>query len=317
MSTRRFMAYIAGGTVPGTDRHYDGCRDKTEPSEKLVLTSSDLQGYFVRNSSVWGEAPYNVDGSRIFGGLSVIGKRENSPSSNLKILEPGKDSLEEIAKNGDMILAGYSITFQQFNDVMVQENRLKDDHFEMPESVLELLSADNSLLNLKNRTGENALVMPDGTRVEINVPGAYGALLYLGEVEVNGEMVKAVTFTTPLDYERAAAQTYLNSIVAKIPNGFQDSALDAGASAIDKTIGKRDTDKLHRLNPGTIAYANMIVEGILEISEGKGDWTKENALDYVLAQPPFCDNQLPGLATMIRESFGIDGTSSTIAHFAL
>ena len=61
----------------------------------------------------------------------------------------------------------------------------------------------------------------------------------------------------------------------------------------------------------------MIVEGILEISEGKGDWTKENALDYVLAQPPFCDNQFPGLATMIRESFGIDGTSSTIAHFAL
>lgn len=83
-----------------------------------------------------------------------------------------------------------------------------------------------------------------------------------------------------------------------------------------KTIGKGDTDRFHRLNPGTTANANMIVEGILEISGGDGDWTKENALEYVLAQPPFCGNQLPGLATMIREAFGLADPKFTISDFA-
>lgn len=303
MNTERFMAYITGGTISGSEKVYGGCRDKTSPSHKVVLSSNAHQGYFSRNSSVWGEAPYNTDGSKVYGGLGVIGERADRQFKGVRIVDPKEVTLAQLAQKESMILAGYVITTQQFSDVMKQENAKALVDVEVPEVLIDILSDGNRLLDLRNRTGENAIQLPDGSTLEIEMQGAYCALLYLGEVEIDGEMVKAVTFTTPFEYKRAAAQSYVNMALANAPVGYLDKGFQAANEAIEATIGMHETDKLHRLNPATRNYIDMVISGIVELGEGCGDWTRENALEYVLTQPPFHEDQIPEFAQMVRDSF--------------
>jgi|GEM_PF-4448125 hypothetical protein len=314
MFTERFMAYIAGGTPTGASRTYEGCEDKTPPSHKFVLTSNAHIGYFARNSTVWGEAPYADSGSGNFGGLGVIGVQPDVEFEGLKIVDPAETSLRDIRESGDLLMAGYLITDEQFRDVVIQENRKALGDIEFPQSIVELLDEENPVIDLRNRTGENAIVLEDGSTAEFSISGAYSALLYLGEIEVDGELVKAVTFTTPLDYKRAAAQTYLNMVVGTISDlDTQQKAMEGGLALIERIMPNVPADKLHRLNPGSQAYVEMVVNGILEMGEGQSDWTRDNAIEYVLTQPPFNEHQMPEFSQMIRESLGIKPQTSDLS----
>lgn len=307
MDTDRFMAYIVGGGVEGAKKIYDGCRDKTPPTHKLVLASDAHQGYFSRNSSVWGETPYNEDGSENFGGLGLVGTKADKVFNGLDVIDPKVTRLQDLTRRGALLLAGYVISFEQFSDVMKQENKKAMIDVNLPEVLIDSLSLENPVLDLRKRVGEDAIVLPNGDTIEIDITGAYSALMYLGEVEVDGEMVKAVTFTSPFNYERAAAQTYLNMYLSNIPPGFFERAQREGLDAIEKVMPGEPADKLHRLNPGTAAYVDMVASGIEELGGGHGDWTREQAVEYALTQPPFDENQFPGLKTMVRESLGLDG----------
>lgn len=84
----RFMCYVAGGTPPGSRRANEGCRDKTRPSKvESVVLAGEL--YFAHRSSRWGG-----------GGIAFMRRSKNSKT------------------RGRM----YLITYEQFNDVVLQEN---------------------------------------------------------------------------------------------------------------------------------------------------------------------------------------------------
>jgi hypothetical protein len=87
LASRRFNAYIAGGTVEGNTRVYKGCRDKTLPEFKkpYILQGNVIMGWESKN---WG------------GGIAFY-----NPSGE-----------------GHTLASGYLITVEQFNDVVSQEN---------------------------------------------------------------------------------------------------------------------------------------------------------------------------------------------------
>jgi hypothetical protein len=87
LASRRFHVYIAGGTVEGNTRVYQGCRDKTLPEFKkpYILGGSIIMGWESKN---WG------------GGIAFY-----NPLSE-----------------GQVLASGYKITVEQFKDVVSQEN---------------------------------------------------------------------------------------------------------------------------------------------------------------------------------------------------
>lgn len=88
LQRRRFDCYISGGTPEGATRAYPGCRDKSTPrADRPITLSRSL--YFANHSDTWG------------GAVAFI--RPNS-----------SDALTY----GRM----YLITYDQFNDVVRQEN---------------------------------------------------------------------------------------------------------------------------------------------------------------------------------------------------
>lgn len=87
LSRDRFMTYIAGGTPEGTLDKHDGARDKTEPEEDMPIRYSGRL-HFAGNSSRWN------------GGVAFI---DNDTS-------------------GHALGRAYSISMEQFDDVVAQEN---------------------------------------------------------------------------------------------------------------------------------------------------------------------------------------------------
>lgn len=89
--TERFMRYIAGGSITGNNFVYKGARDKTPPKEKipmLVLGNVYMSGY----SDMWGGGGYAFYDPTI---------------------------------PGEVRMAGWLITVDQFYDVVAQENDLE------------------------------------------------------------------------------------------------------------------------------------------------------------------------------------------------
>lgn len=250
------MTYIKGGEIQGASRSYPGCRDKTSPSRKIALASHAHQLYFARKSTVWGEEPYNKEGSGIFGGLGVTGFKAFDDSmvfDRLREIDVKNESLRDIISNQEMIVAGYVITLQQFSDVMCQENKYDVGDIEIPEELALLLTLEHPTIDLKNRVGKNAIKLPSGNIFEIDVDDDYSALCYLGDIEIDGEVLRTLCFTSPHSYELALAEE----------------------------------DEEHRLNPASKKYIEMIASGIVELGEGNGDWTIENAYEYLLSLSPF------------------------------
>lgn len=133
LASRRLHVYIAGGTVEGNTRVYKGCRDKTLPEFKkpYILGGSIIMGWESKN---WG------------GGIAFY------------------DPLSE----GQVLASGYSITVEQFNDVVSQEN--EKEAGEMNIDFEELLAK----------------------RV-LNLSGLYGKVLYIGDD--NGAPMVTFTFS--------------------------------------------------------------------------------------------------------------------------
>ncbi|TSB47070.1 hypothetical protein [Alkalicoccobacillus porphyridii] len=133
----RFHCYIKGGIPIGSTQAEKGCRDTTLPlrNRSCVLP---YPLYFAKDRSKWGE-----------GGVAFIGHKED-PSE------------QTIARQ-------YLITFEQFVDVVEQENQ-----------------ADASGLSFDELMEKGSVTLDDGW---------YGRVVYLGM----DEGYPKVTFTNPLD----------------------------------------------------------------------------------------------------------------------
>lgn len=309
LRTERFMAYINGGAVNGTHRIYEGCRDKTPPSHKVVLASHIHHVYFARLSSVWGEAPYNEEGSGLYGGLGTIGIKkleEGFEFDGLRSVDVTKESLNEIIAKGEMLSAGYPITLEQFSDVMSQENDYKVGQIELPEELIDILDLENPLIDLRERIGDNALVLPSGRKFEIDIDDDYSGLIYLGDVEVDGDILRAVCFASPFSYEMALVQSHLGKPVFEIEDKetIKDKLAILRAKIPDDLL-EQATDENHFLNPATAAYLTMIASGVYELGEGNLDWTMENAFEYLLSLAPFNLEQFSAQTKLVRKALGL------------
>jgi hypothetical protein len=86
MRAARLGYYLRGGQIPGTDRVYPGCRDRSEPSQNVAVT---LPGsiYFALRSRVW--------------------------SGGMAFYDP--------ALPGEAAARAYFLTASQFSDIATQE----------------------------------------------------------------------------------------------------------------------------------------------------------------------------------------------------
>lgn len=86
----RFLAYINGGTVEGTTRHYDGCTDTTPPEGDIPIRFEGARPHFALTSRVWK------------GGIAFIDANKGETAQSL-----GR---------------AYNIGINQFDQVVAQEN---------------------------------------------------------------------------------------------------------------------------------------------------------------------------------------------------
>jgi len=154
---KRFMCYIAGGTPAGATKRNPGCRDTTPPIEQRPITF-ELELYFAGYARSWGGAPAFV-------------KKGTEPSTTY----------------GRM----YLITYEQFNDVVLQENNMQVDDTAFVPAFEQLVCDDEH---------------------ELPAGRLYGHLL---RVATEGEW-PVITFTTsrtnlPI---RAPSEAYLKIIVS-------------------------------------------------------------------------------------------------------
>lgn len=96
---KRFMAYIEGGTVPGSNQPERGCREKTAPKKSERIDIS-YPLYFSKVKSKWGQ-----------GGVSFIGTERTEAENTI----------------GRM----YLISEEQFRDVVSQENSGMDVNIDL------------------------------------------------------------------------------------------------------------------------------------------------------------------------------------------
>jgi hypothetical protein len=88
LNAERFNCYLAGGRPAGSSRHYAGARDK-HPARRTVALEMQYPLYFAGTTTVWGGSPAFIDIS---------------------------------ASSGRTFGRGYLITWEQFEDVVAQEN---------------------------------------------------------------------------------------------------------------------------------------------------------------------------------------------------
>lgn len=87
----RLLAYIQGGSPPGSTRKYTGCTDKTRPEESIPIRVHGFRPHFALNSSVWG------------GGIAFIGDADEDAS---------------------FLGRAYLISIEQYDEIVAQENGL-------------------------------------------------------------------------------------------------------------------------------------------------------------------------------------------------
>jgi hypothetical protein len=89
LSFARFACYLRGGKPPGASRNFNGARDRALPSDSIALTIGHRL-YFTGISKIWGGAPAFIDTT-------------------------------STSEHGALARA-YLITWEQFEDVVAQEN---------------------------------------------------------------------------------------------------------------------------------------------------------------------------------------------------
>jgi hypothetical protein len=151
------MCYIAGGTPAGATKRNPGCRDTTPPIEDRPITF-DLELYFAGYARSWGGAP------------AFIRKRTNYSITYGRM---------------------YLLTYDQFNDVVLQEND-------------EAVDGRTFVPAFEQLTRENEFELP-GNRL-------YG---HLWRIATEGEW-PVITFTTSRTNLRigAPSEAYLKIIVS-------------------------------------------------------------------------------------------------------
>jgi hypothetical protein len=88
LNAERFTCYLSGGRPAGSSRDYEGARDK-RPARRTVALEMRYPLYFAGTSKTWGGSPAFIDAS--------------TPS-------------------GRTFGRGYLVTWEQFEDVVAQEN---------------------------------------------------------------------------------------------------------------------------------------------------------------------------------------------------
>jgi hypothetical protein len=88
LDAARFTCYLSGGRPAGSSRDYEGARDK-RPARRAIALEMPYPLYFAGTSKVWGGSPAFIDAS---------------------------------APSGRTLGRGYLITWEQFEDVVAQEN---------------------------------------------------------------------------------------------------------------------------------------------------------------------------------------------------
>ncbi|MEM8867454.1 MAG: hypothetical protein AAGC73_04220 [Verrucomicrobiota bacterium] len=172
------MCYISGGSPEGSSASNPGAIDPTPPEDARDW-KSDWQLYFGRNSAKWSN-----------GGVAFIQK-------------PAK------AKTDESLFRLYSITFEQFIDVLIQENGL-NPHTE--ETLRESLIQEIGNQLPRMQVGETYDLSTDCL-----TNGWYRRLVFLGTKK--GAPILSFTSSEKLDF-REPADAYLNVIAIGLIQSF-------------------------------------------------------------------------------------------------
>ena len=202
LDCERFMCYIKGGTPRGALRSNPGCRDSSDPLESRRILIKGFELYFAddeRAQRSWGGAPAFI--------------RRNASSS----------------VNGRM----YLITYQQFNDVVLQEN-----DFRKREELADRLPVSSNSID-KKRGFSLKEIKPDAL---------YDQVLYVGDE--GGHAIFTFTTTHTELPSGAPSGPYLQVIL----KGLKDTYADKTETAIYEYLssaggiqGLMTPEKLKRL----------------------------------------------------------------------
>ncbi|OWM90375.1 histone deacetylase 5 isoform X2 [Punica granatum] len=191
----RFLCYIEGGQMEGMQKECSGSMDKSPPKEILWKTYAH-QLFFGRESTkMWGP-----------GGVAFI-----HPKSN---------------HQDETYLCLYRITFEQFNDVLHQENITG--------------SMDFPLLDL---TGLSSVQEKGSITLEAVKSGCYRNVLYLGKVHGIPVLTMTCTLSDVEGFKsgkfplRAPSREYTNTLVRGLVEGGLFSEEEAKAY-IDEAASK-------------------------------------------------------------------------------
>lgn len=162
---QRFHCYIKGGIPTGSTQAEIGCRDKTLPLQNRACVLP-YSLYFTKDKSKWGK-----------GGVAFIGHQED---------------LQE-----QTMARQYLITFDQFVDVVAQENQ-----------------ADASGLSFDELVEKGSVTLDDGW---------YGRVVYLGM----DEGYPKVTFTNPQELGSEPFVSPAHPYTKTISNGLAELGFSA------------------------------------------------------------------------------------------
>ena len=159
----RFLRYLQGGTVPGTDRHQLGARDPRDPIADAAL-EFDTALCFAGHSRTWGGAPAFLGHHAAPSDRRALGRR-------------------------------YLITFEQFCDVLAQENG-------------RVVGTDPAALDPTS-------IEPGGRRIVGD--GRYDAIVALAPVDG----IPCLTFTSPSPPEDGPTAPPSATYLATIGHGLR------------------------------------------------------------------------------------------------
>jgi hypothetical protein len=196
LSLARFACYLRGGQPAGASRSFDGARDHTLPSDSIPLSLTHRL-YFTGISKIWGGAPAFID----------------TTSS---------------AEDGALARA-YLITWEQFEDVVAQENGRRSAPIDLADTELD-----------------------DGFSRRIG-PGRYENLLCVGRHDWR----PIVTFTAPWSFNDIVPAPPAPGYLAMLIGGLREShGLDDAAIADYLSAAPGCTEEL-----ANIALAMLTQQG--------------------------------------------------------
>lgn len=246
MCLDRFSCYVRGGSLPGMNQSYEGCRNKelfrrSDGEYASLPLATNYELYFGRNNKHWDPHPH------VLAGGANLDTTPLSGQGYVREFSPHAEPVQKFIKTRETIVRGHVVTRDQFLDIFYQENFLENTP-RFDERLLDFANESHPILTLKGRTGANAIGKYEP--IEIDIDTDYDALLYLGNVSFEGDSLPAYTFTSSKSKHEALTKP----------------------------------DEKHFLAPPSDAYFDILLAGLREIGLANDGWDDESLRDYLLSK---------------------------------